>query len=416
MAEISNVIVHILIFISLYFEIFLLVTFFENNEKIKSIKDYTRKNFPSVSVIVPCYNEESVIAKTILSILKLDYPKNKLDILIVNDGSIDNTAKVIEKFSKFNNIRIFHKENGGKYSALNFGLKHVRTEFVGCLDADSFVDSQALKKIMNYFDKKEVMAVTPAIKIYEPKNIIQLIQKTEYLLAILIRRVFSFLDSLLVTPGPFSIFRKEVFDKLGGYREAHNTEDFEIALRMQKNHYKIENAHTAIVYTIAPKTLKALYKQRLRWTYGFIKNIFDYKSLCFKKEYGNLGMFILPASIFFIFSAIYFTGIFLISILNKILDKVVEVQSIGFNFINAPNLDLFFINTKSVFFLIYILFFFTFILVILGKKISLEKKILSFDMIYYFFIYGLLAPFWLVAATINVTRSKKSNWIDEKNI
>ena len=97
----------------------------------------------------------------------------------------------------------------------------------------------------------------------------------------------SLVNAIHVTPGPFSIFRKEVFDKIGKYKHAHTTEDIEIALRMQKHHMKIENAPDAYVYTNTPKTVKSLYKQRKRWIYGFIQNALDYRGLFFKKKYGT---------------------------------------------------------------------------------------------------------------------------------
>lgn len=414
---ISNIIVHILLFVTLYFEVFLFITFFEYSSKAKKTTiQAIKKRSPSVTIIVPCYNEERTISRTIFSLQKLDYPKNKINIFIVNDGSTDNTENVVNKFAKYSNIQVFHKENGGKHTALNFALKHITSEFVGCLDADSFVDSKALNEIIPYFNNKEVMAVTPAIKVHNPKSIIQQIQKAEYSLGILVRRVFSFMDSLLVTPGPFSIFRREVFDTLGEYKEAHDTEDFEIALRMQKHHYKIENAHTANVYTVAPRTFKALYKQRLRWTYGYLKNIFDYRSLFFKRKYGNLGMFILPTSAFFLFSAIYFTGLFIFGIIVNIINKIVEVQAIGFTLFNNISFDLFFVNTQSVIFLILTVFIMTVVLIIIGKKISSENKIWSIDLLYYLLIYGFLAPFWIIGASANALRSHKGSWTSEKGV
>lgn len=418
MVEISNIIIHILLFVSLYFEIFLLVTFLEHAPKLseRTPKKVPLAHYPSVTIIVPCYNEAKTVEKTFRSIMNLSYPKDKLSIFIVNDGSTDDTSSVLESLNVGSNVRIFNKENGGKHTALNYALDYVESDLVGCLDADSFVDSEALTEIVRYFDNEKVMAVTPAIKVDTPTNTLQLIQRAEYHLGVLIRRLFSFMDSLLVTPGPFSFFRVEVFKTLGKYKEAHNTEDFEIALRMQKNHYKIENAHTAYVYTTTPKTLRALYKQRVRWTYGYLKNAYDYRSLFFKKQYGNLGLFILPSSALFLFSAIYFTAIFLWGVGASIASKFITLQALGLNMFTLPTFDVFFINTQSAPFLVAILFILTMVLITLGKKISAEEKIYTVDILYYLFLYGFIAPFWLVGATVNAVRSKKGSWIDEKSV
>ena len=412
MSNIINITLHVALFITLYFEVFLLITFFEfkiKRSRIEKKNSNKNTNFPTVTIIVPCFNEEKTISKTLFSLLSLDYPEEKLQIMVVDDGSTDDTQKVLKTFSSHKGIKIYSKENGGKHTALNYALEKVDSELVGCLDADSFVDSKALKEIASYFENPDTMAVTPAIKVHEPKSIVQFIQKAEYSLAIFIRRTFADSNSLFITPGPFSIFRRKVFKMIGNYKSAYNTEDLEIALRMHSNQLKIENAHTAHVYTIAPKSIKTLYKQRLRWTFGFLKNIADYKSLMFKKKNGALGMLILPVSIIAIFTALYFTFLFLLSTANGIAQKIIEFQTIGLSTLYL-NVDPFYVTTNSVLFLIYALFILTLILIIIGKLLSDEKKIFSIDILFYMFFYGFLAPLWLAGALYNAMFSKKVSW------
>lgn len=416
MPDIPAVIVYILLFISLYFEVFLLITFLEHRPRLNTHSQSRTTFFPSVTIIVPCYNEAKTVTDTILSILKLNYPKEKLQIIAINDGSNDDTAKILAQFNTHPQIKILHKKNGGKHTALNYGLEHVTSELVGCLDADSFVDSEALIEITKYFTDKKIMAVTPAIKAYKPKGVLQKIQKAEYELGIFIRRTFTFIDSLFVVPGPFSIFRVDVFKRIGNYKKAYSTEDLEIALRMHSHHYKIENAHTAHVYTVVPTTLKGLFRQRLRWTYGFLKNIFDYRFLFFRRKYGDLGFMVLPIVTLSIFSALFFTGLLMVNVTSRVVTKIVEIQSVGFGLISFPSLELFFINTHSILFLIYIIILLTLALIIFGRKLSSEERPWSFDFFYYIFLYGFLAPLWLAAAVYNVTRSKESSWTAEKSI
>src|SRR3989344_4897515 len=249
------------LFIALFFEVFLLITYLEVREEMKKEDKWLPKRFPTVTVIVPCFNEEKTVIETIKSILNLDYPKELVSIILVNDGSTDNTLKVFNKFKNHSRIKILSKPNGGKHTAVNLALEQVETELVGCLDADSFVMPNALQKIVPYFDDEKTMAVTPSIKVHEPKNFLQYIQKTEYSWSIFLRRMLSSMGALYVTPGPFSIFRTRVFRELGGYKHAHMTEDMEMAMGMQKNRYKIVNSHGAHVYTITPSTLKDLIKQ-----------------------------------------------------------------------------------------------------------------------------------------------------------
>ena len=170
-------------------------------------------------------------------------------------------------------------------------LENTETEFFGGLDADSYADPESLIRIMSYFQKDpSIMAVAPSVTVYDPKNMIQNAQKAEYHMGVYLKKMLDFLGAINVTPGPLTIFRKKVFDDLGYYRHGHNTEDMEIAYRMQKNRYKIEHCNDAYIYTSAPMTVKKLYKQRLRWIYGFINNTLDYRDVLFKKKYGNFAL------------------------------------------------------------------------------------------------------------------------------
>ena len=133
--EPSSILFYLGTFLTLFVGIFYLITLFENREKISDPK---AKRFPKISIIVPAYNEAKTLRGALESLLQLNYPKDQFEIIMVDDGSIDNTFKIAQEFSQ---VRSFTKENGGKGSAINFGLKKVQGEFVVVLDADSFVIS-----------------------------------------------------------------------------------------------------------------------------------------------------------------------------------------------------------------------------------------------------------------------------------
>ncbi len=407
---VTETITYIFLFIALYIEVFFLITYFEFREKERKIEIVpTLNKFPSVSVIVPVWNEETTVLKTIFSILKLNYPKDKLSVIIVDDGSTDKTWNVIQRFSRNKQIKLLRKENGGKYTALNYALEFVNTELVGCLDADSFVHPEALKRIVAQFNDEEIMAVTPSIKIFEPKGLLGLIQKAEYMFGIFLRKVFCNLNAIYITPGPFSIFKRSVFEKIGGYKHAHNTEDMEIAMRMQKNNMKIGNAHNAFIYTIAPASLKALYKQRLRWVYGFIKNAIDYRDMFFKPQYGNLGMIVLPAAGFSVFSTMYFFGSTVFSWANTLVDKIREISAIGFSW-QGFHFDFFYVNTNIVIFLSLIAILGTFFVIATSRKLAEEKNKFGLDSLFFLIFYAALAPLWMTKAIYNVVFSRGTKW------
>ena len=198
---------YVLTFLSVYIEVFFLVTFFERRRDIViRTENFDLLNYPAVTITVPCYNEEKTLYGTMRSLLALDYPKEKLHIIIVDDGSTDRTWEMAKKFEKYKNVQIFKKENGGKHTAMNLALEYINTPFLGCLDADSTVDIQALKRIMSYFVDEEIMAVAPSIIVNKPNNIIQHAQKAEYDMAIYVKKMLGFVGGIHVTPGPFSIF------------------------------------------------------------------------------------------------------------------------------------------------------------------------------------------------------------------
>ena len=414
MSEFLIIITNILLFITLYAQVLLLFTFFEKKSVFANTgggNDSPLKRYPIVTVVVPVWNEEKTLGGTIKSLLALDYPKDKLDIIIVDDGSTDNTRAVANSFKAHPEIRVYSKTNGGKHTAVNLGISKAKGEFLGCLDADSFVDKDALTRIVRCFEDPKVMAVTPAIKVHTPENILQKMQSVEYDMGIFLRKVYGSMNAIHVAPGPFSIFRKEVFDKLGGYVKAHNTEDMEFAMRMHKNHYPIANVYDSYVYTVTPKTVKGLYKQRLRWVYGFLENAKDYRSMIFNKKYGNLGVFTLPAAIISIFAALFFTGLALTRLFTNAWRKVVEIQAVGIPFrFEWPRFDWFFVNTNETAVVVYALSLSTVFVILVGKKLSEGNMKPNINMVYFFFFYGIIAPAWLFKAVYNVALKKKTTW------
>lgn len=413
MPSILNTIFYILTFLSVYVQVFFLITFIENRKKIvirKGVLKLTK--YPSVTIMVPCWNEEKTIYKTVRSLLALDYPKDKVTIFLIDDGSTDGTHNAIKKFSNYPNIKIFRKENGGKYTALNLGLMHVESPFVGCLDADSFADKYSLIRIMSYFEKDEsIMAVSPSIMAYDSKNIIQKAQKVEYYMSVFMKKMLGFMGAIHVTPGPLTIFRKKVFNDLGPYHHAHNTEDMEIAYRMQKNHYKIEQCNDAYVYTNTPTTVKKLYRQRSRWIYGFLNNTIDYKDVLFRKKYGYFSTFTLPASILSVCAVIYLIVKIIYNFGHFLYFKIIEIKTVGWHFIiKVPHFDPFFMNNQSLIFIFIFVYSWVIVSILIGRKMTEGKWASPFDIIYFFSVFSIVGPFWLLKAVYNTILSKAPVW------
>ncbi|KKU81477.1 MAG: Glycosyltransferase involved in cell wall biogenesis [Parcubacteria group bacterium GW2011_GWA1_47_8] len=406
-----NSILYVFLFLTLYLEVFFLITFFEERLKLGA-KSATGKlsYYPSVTIIVPCWNEEKTVSKTVESLLALRYPKDRLEIFVVDDGSTDKTWAVIQKFANNQQIKLFQKENGGKHTAVNFGIKNTTSELIGCLDADSFVDKDALHEIASAFNEDpDMMAAIPTIIIHEPKTILQKMQRTEYHTVAFFKRMLSPLDAITVTPGPFSFFRKEVFERIGLFKKAHNTEDMELALRMQSNHMRIRNVHTAHVYTSGPETLYKLYRQRLRWAYGGMKNTLDYRFMIFQRKYGILGMITLPLAFFGIFIFLYNFGFVVFHIVRGAMSKAVEISTVGLSFA-LPSADSFFFNTDFMSILAYVFLGLGMVIIWNGVRLAEGRFRPSMGIFYFITLYGIVAPIWLVRAIVNILFSRGTTW------
>lgn len=392
-------------------EVFFLITFYEERSKLsRTPTTEVLSNYPSATIIVPCWNEEATVTKTVESLLALNYPKDKLNIFIVDDGSTDHTWEVIQKFKDNPQITLIKKENGGKHTAVNLAIQESTSEIVGCLDADSFVEKNALREMARAFNEdKDIMAVTPVLVVHEPKTVLQKMQETEYYTGAFLKRMLSPLDAINVTPGPFSIFRREVFSKIGLYRKAHNTEDIEIALRMQAHHMRIRNVHTAHVYTTAPGTLYKLYRQRLRWAYGTMKNTLDYRFMLFRREYGILGMITLPISFFGVFIFLYNFGFATYHVVLGVINRIVGINTVGLSFI-VPRLELFYLNTDFVALLSYVFIGLALVIIWNGTKLALGRFRPTVGIFYFVFLYGIVAPIWFTRAVFNVAFSRASSW------
>jgi cellulose synthase/poly-beta-1,6-N-acetylglucosamine synthase-like glycosyltransferase len=225
------------------------------------------------------------------------------------------------------------------------------------------------------------------------------------------KKMLGFLGAINVTPGPLTVFRKRVFDDLGPYRKAHNTEDMEIAYRMQKNQYKIVHCNDAFVYTNIPGTIKKLYKQRLRWIYGFINNTIDYRNVLFQRKYGNFALFTLPTGVVSIFAVGFVFGKIVYNIGDYLYSKYIYWQTVGINWgVGAPNFDTFFINIKVSLFLVVIIYSVIIFSMIFGSKMYDGKWRLSFSMFYFFPIFMFLAPLWIMKAILNTIFSRAPSW------
>lgn len=401
----THLIIYIAAYIGLFTSIFFLLSYIEN---LSRIKDPVPKRYPFVSIVVPAWNEEKTIVKTIDTLLALDYPKEKLEIIVVNDGSTDRTASKVEKLIakyKDRDIELFNKKNGGKGSAMNCGFKNARGEIVVNMDADSIVAPDALKKMLGYFEDKKVAAVTPALNIYKPKGFWLNLQFAEFMLGIYLRKIFDLNEAIHVIPGPFSAYRKSFFEKHGYFDEHNPTEDTEIAMRIQARGYKIKNSIGANVYAKQPNSFRSVLKQRLRWYYGFTKNAVRYKELFPPKRWDNLAMLILPSAFVSVLVAIAMLFIFFYQSFISLKDTIVrfvvtnfDIKPLFYNFRWEDVTEFVYNNITNPFLAFMIMgIVLSVVLLYIAKKQTKSDGNLVFAYICFVLTYWILFPFWWLA-------------------
>jgi peptidoglycan-N-acetylglucosamine deacetylase len=250
---------------------------------------------PGVSVIVPAYNEEKVVVRTIASLLNQRYG-GELEIVVVDDGSSDDTAAICEEaYGRHPQVSIHRKSNGGKASALNFGIARARHDIVIGLDADTvFVDDTVAELVQPLVDPA-VAAVAGNAKVGNRINLVTRWQALEYVTSQnLDRRAFSLLDCITVVPGAVGAWRRAAVLEVGGFREDTLAEDQDLTLAMRRAGYSVAYADGAVAYTEAPDTLRGLARQRFRWSFGTLQCTWKHRGAFFRRKYGSLGFIALP--------------------------------------------------------------------------------------------------------------------------
>lgn len=415
--DIKDVLVYISLFAGLYFQVFLLVSYFlwDGVTEFGEVDEPTVELFePTVAIMVPCFNEEKTVVGTVESLLALDYPREKLQIIVIDDGSTDNTWNEVQRYVGNISVVLLQKKNeGSKYAAMNYGLRYIKTHMpnvgiIGCLDADSAVHHTALRESLKEFTKPGVMAVVPSMVIDHPQTFMQYMQKVEYELATYAKQAFSRLNTLYIAPGPFTLMRREVFDVLGEYNEAHHVEDMEIALRMQLQGMRLSHAVKSLVYTKGPRTWPALLKQRVRWSYGFFMNVWDYrKKVFFNDKLGHVGVTI-PLLFAMAWLVVVMIPFLILSFITPIIHLIQKLSAVGIT-VPKVHIEPFFINTNVMMLISLVTLIIFFVTLFIGRRRLLKQKTLSLDL-FTVIVYPFFAAWWTGQSAYNAIRGKKKSW------
>ena len=249
---------------------------------------------PLVSVLIPCFNEEKVIASSIGRILESTW--TNIEVIVLDDGSIDGTAAAVQaSFPGDPRVTLMTFPNGGKAVALNHGLQVAKGDIIVALDADTLFPPETIARLARWFADPTIGAVAGNALVGNRLNLITRWQALEYVTAQnLERRALAALGAVTVVPGAVGAWRRSALEALGGYPVDTLAEDQDLTIAVQRAGWKVEFDPSARAYTEAPDTLRGLMNQRFRWSFGTLQCIWKHRAAMFSLKLPALGFVALP--------------------------------------------------------------------------------------------------------------------------
>ena len=274
--DISAFVLLVLFLFLFFIFIVYILSFFRKKENYEG----TLKELPNISVLIPAYNEEKNIGRCISSVMTLDYDKDKMEIIVIDDGSTDKTKEIAESLG----VRVIRGEHKGKVDALNLGVKEAKNEIIFCVDADVTLDKKALKKMVAPLSEKDVAATNAVVLVNRQRKLIDFFQYVEYYYNNIIRTSFSrlFRNSIWFF-GAVACYKKSALEKIGYFKKDTLTEDMDVCLELYRADYRIITVEDAIIYTNPCSNLYELFRQRMRWYFGALQGLVKNHTL-FKKK------------------------------------------------------------------------------------------------------------------------------------
>jgi cellulose synthase/poly-beta-1,6-N-acetylglucosamine synthase-like glycosyltransferase/peptidoglycan/xylan/chitin deacetylase (PgdA/CDA1 family) len=271
---------------------------------------------PSVTVLIPAHNEESVIVQTINSVLLSDL--KDLHIIVVNDGSTDRTGELLDtNFSRGPRVRIIHQVNRGKAAALNLAMSLADTEIVVTIDADTEIEPDAISKLVRHFSDPKVGAVAGNVKVGNRSRWLTRWQALEYITSQnMEKRAFDLLNCITVVPGALGAWRKKAIEAAGGITADTVAEDADLTIAIRRLGWRVSYDEEAVAWTEAPETAGQLIRQRFRWTFGTLQSFWKHGDTLLRPKYGTLGWIALP-------------NIFVFQLILPLISPVIDLMFFG---------------------------------------------------------------------------------------
>src|SRR5258708_6104644 len=285
-------------------------------EKLRPDHDKAPEPLPAVTVLIPAYNEEGVIVQTVTSVLASDYPA--MHVIVVNDGSTDDTQMLLDShFSDDPRVQLIHQANRGKAAALNNAISHVKTEIVVTIDADTEIETDAIRQLLRHFSDAKLGAVAGNVKVGNRSRWLTRWQALEYITSQnMEKRAFDLLNCITVVPGALGAWRTEAIAAAGGITADTVAEDADLTVAIRRLGWRVSYEERAIAWTEAPITAGVLIRQRFRWTFGTLQSFWKHRDTLFRPKYGTLGWVALP-------------NIFIFQLALPLISPIIDLMFLG---------------------------------------------------------------------------------------
>ncbi|MFE1879450.1 glycosyltransferase [Streptomyces diastatochromogenes] len=244
-----------------------------------------------VSVLVPAYNEAKCIEDTVRSLTRSEHP---IEVLVVDDGSTDGTARIVEGLG-LPDVRVIRQLNAGKPAALNRGLANARYDLVVMMDGDTVFEPATVRELVQPFADPRVGAVAGNAKVGNKDTLIGAWQHIEYVMGFnLDRRMYDVLQCMPTIPGAVGAFRRSALERVGGMSDDTLAEDTDITMALHRDGWRVVYAEKARAWTEAPESVQQLWSQRYRWSYGTMQAIWKHRRALFERgpsgRFGRVGL------------------------------------------------------------------------------------------------------------------------------
>lgn len=289
---------------------------------------------PLVTVVIPAWNEEIGIIKTLASVMASSY--TNLEVIVVDDGSTDSTPRNVKRYAQRLSqsdisLRLIQQDNAGKAAALNTGIAAASGELIVTLDADSYLTPESIHEIVKTMANPRYAVAIGEIVVGNTRSLIGQIQHYEYLMCFHFKRAQHMFNSAYIFPGALTAFRTSTLKEIGQFADYSSTEDLDISMRIKAKGYQVAYVDTAVCITEGASSFRSLLNQRIRWRHGFISCSLKRSDFVWSTQKGKYLSYIdYPLAILGIFEVLFYPVILAVLVRQLLIHPMIPLTIMSY--------------------------------------------------------------------------------------